>query len=93
MQDEDIRLLTQRAGDRPLDHLEDDIWKGVEAYKRARQTSRTIMPYQACVMVFALFGAAAAGAATASTVASERPAINSAGAELAPSTLLLGIKP
>ncbi len=87
MIDEDINRLAEMSPDRPLDRLEADIWAGVAANNLAKRTSRVVASFQAGIMVIALVGAAAAGAAS---VTPERAAISSAGAALAPSTLLLG---
>jgi hypothetical protein len=93
MIDEDIRTLKELAPDKALDRLEIDIWAGVSEYTQTRRTSRIIASCQAGGMVVALVGAAAVGAATAASAAPQHAVIGSASAELAPSTLLLGIHP
>lgn len=93
MIDEDIRTLQEQPSDKALDRLEADVWAGVTAHRLARRTSRIIASCQVGVMVVTLAGAAAAGAATAASAMSEHTVIGAAGAELAPSTLLLGAWP
>jgi hypothetical protein len=90
MIDNDIVKLSALPADKPLDHLEVDIWAGVAAQNVARRTGRIIASCQAGVMIVALFGAAAAGATTAAMAQTSGTVISSAGTELAPSTLLLG---
>ena len=93
MIDNDISSLAEQPTDRSLDHLEADIWAGVAAQTVARQTGRIIASCQAGVMIVALVGAAAAGATTATLDRTPGTIITSAGADFAPSTLLLGKRP
>ncbi len=93
MIDNDIVRLSALPADMSLDHLEADIWAGVAAQTVARRTTRIIASCQAGVMIVALVGAAAAGATTAAMAQTPGTIISSAGAELAPSTLLLGKHP
>ncbi len=93
MIDDDLTKLANGPTDKPLDHLEADVWAGVAARRMARRTGRIIASCQAAVMLVALVGAAAAGASTAAVVRSPGALITSAGADYAPSTLLLGQRP
>ncbi|MDE2184903.1 MAG: hypothetical protein KGJ78_17965 [Alphaproteobacteria bacterium] len=94
MIDTDISSLAEQPADRSLDHLEADIWAGIAAQTVARRTGRIVASCQAGVMIVALVGAAAAGASTATfDHTSSSTIITSAGADFAPSTLLLGKRP
>ncbi len=93
MIDEEISRLAEQPADRSLNDLEADIWAGVAAHNVARQTGRIIASCQAGVMLVALLGAAAAGATTAAMGRTPSTIITSAGADFAPSTLLLGQRP
>lgn len=93
MIDEDILTLQEQLPDKALDCLEADVWAGVTAHGLAHRTSRIIASCQIGVMVATLAGAAAAGAATAASTLSDHTVIAASGAELAPSTLLLGTRP
>jgi hypothetical protein len=93
MKKDDFSLLTAQPSDKSLDRLESDVWERVEAYKRAQQSSRLIMSYQAGAVAVVLFAAAAVGTSGAPTVVTETATVQSPGAELTPSALLLGIRP
>lgn len=93
MIDDDLSRLADQPADRLLDRLEGDVWAGVAAHNAARRTGRIIALCQAGVMVVALFGAAVAGATTVRVDHTPGSVITSAGAEFAPSTLLLGQRP
>lgn len=93
MIDDDLSRITRQPADRPLDHLEADVWAGVAARTAARRTGRIVASCQAAVMLVALVGAAAAGASTVTADRSPGAFITAAGADYAPSTLLLGQRP
>jgi hypothetical protein len=93
MKKDDLSLLTAQPSDKSLDRLESDVWERVEACKRAHQSSRLIMSYQAGAVAVVLFAAAAVGTTGTLTVVTETATVQSPGAELTPSALLLGIRP
>jgi hypothetical protein len=91
MIEDDIHQLDQLPVDRSLDLLETDIWRGVAARALKRQAARKVVSLQCAVMVCALFGSVVAG------ISLGRPnrtagaaAVLATGAELMPSSLLLG---
>ena len=91
MIENDIRQLDERALDRSLDQLEADIWRGVAARTRQRQTARRVTSFQGGVMALGLLGSVAAGISLArSGGAMGAESVLTAGSELMPSSLLLG---
>lgn len=92
MIDDDIRSLTGQAPDRPLDTLEADVWKGVDARLEANRISRLVLSYQALVAATALVLSLVAGNQIGHTLARDVTEHDSfaTGMEHAPSTLLLG---
>jgi hypothetical protein len=94
MFENDIRELDERALDHSLDQLEADIWRGVAARNRQRQTARRVTSFQGCVMALGLLGSVAAGISLArSGGATGAESVLTAGSELMPSSLLLGERP
>lgn len=93
MMDDDLRAIMGQRPDRTLSHLEADIWAGVRKAELTRRTGRVIASCQLVVLVAALIGSAVAGAASVAATSPETGDIGHAGADLAPSTLLLGLKP
>jgi|GEM_PF-6463595 len=93
MKNDDFNLLADQPLDKALDYLESDVWAGVEAHRRAQQSSRLLMSYQAGAMAVVLFAAAAVGTTGVASPAAETVTVQSPGGELAPSALLLGIRP
>jgi hypothetical protein len=91
MIEDDIHQLDQRPLDRSLEMLEADVWRGVGARALKRQAARKVVSIQCVVMVCALFGSVAAGISTSRPGRTEGPSLAFAtGAELMPSSLLLG---
>ena len=93
MKKDDLSLLTAQPSDKSLDRLESDVWERVEVYRRTQQSSRLIMSYQAGAMAVVLFAAAAVGTTTTVPPVTGTVTVEYPGAELAPSALLLGIRP
>ena len=93
MIDDDLSRLARELGGRRLNRLESDIWAGIAAHNAARRTGRIIASCQVGVMIAALVGAAAAGATTVRVDRGPGSIMTSAGADFAPSTLLLGQRP
>jgi hypothetical protein len=90
MVEADIRRLDAQPG-RSLDVLEADIWLGVDARIKTRMEWRVLISCQATVLAIALLGSMAIGSQTAvfgGPVAG--PGIFSAGADLSPSSRLIG---
>ncbi|MDE2265463.1 MAG: hypothetical protein KGL29_06150 [Alphaproteobacteria bacterium] len=93
MIDDDLSRIARQPPDRSLDHLEADVWAGVATLSAARRTGRIVASCQAAVMLVVLVVAAATGASTAAGDRSPGTFITAAGADYAPSTLLLGQRP
>ena len=93
MMDEDLRALMEQSPDTTLNRLEADIWAGVQREELARRTGRVIASCQLMVLVIALVGGAVAGASTVASANLQNNELGHVGADLAPSTLLLGFKP
>ena len=91
MIDDDIRQLDQRERDHSLSQLESDIWRGVAARARRREATRRITSFQGVIVVFALFGSAAAGLRIVQPVDTPSAVgVLASGIDLMPSSLLLG---
>ena len=93
MRNDDLNLLAGQPTDKSLDRLESDVWEHVEAYKRIQQSSRLVMSYQAGAMAVVLFAAAAVGTTGGDAAFTEPSTVQAPGGDLAPSALLLGIRP
>lgn len=94
MFEDDIRQLDERALDCSLDRLETDIWLGVAARARQRQTARRVTSFQGVVMALALLVSVAAGIGAARPrAATSHYAVLATGFELMPSNLLLSYAP
>jgi hypothetical protein len=88
---DDIQKLDRAAGKHPLNHLEADIWRGVEARLEANRALRTILSCQVAVLALALFSSVAAGTRVAMNVTPRSiPSMLSVGADLSPSSRLTG---
>ena len=93
MRNDDLNLLAGQPTDKSLDRLESDVWERVGAYKRTQQSSRLVMSYQAGAMAVVLFAAAAVGTTGGDAAFTETTTVQAPGGDLAPSALLLGIRP
>ena len=91
MIDDDIQELDRRAQLRPLDRLEADIWRGVEARVHSDRALRTIVSCQVAVLTVALFSSMVAGTRVAMNATPRPiPSVLSLATELSPSSRLIG---
>lgn len=91
MIEKDIQKLLDRDSAFDLRRLEADVWKREANVSATQRANRLLASWQAAVIVFAVFGSAAAGISTARSAASTHPSnLLASGEELAPSSLLFG---
>jgi hypothetical protein len=91
MIDKDIETLDHAAGRRPLNHLEADIWRELEARLQANRTLRIFLSCQAAVLAVAVFSSVAVGSHFAmNAMPRPVPSVLSVAADLSPTTRLTG---
>lgn len=91
MLDDDLQRLNSLPGCRSLNHLEADIWAGVETHERGNRMARLIYTCQAAVFVMGMIISAAAGTHTApARTTSDVLNVLSAQADLSPASRLIG---
>jgi hypothetical protein len=91
MIEDDIATLDRGASKRPLDRLEADIWRGVEARLEQKRAARTVLSCQVVVLAVALFSSVAVGQRIAMNVAPRSvPSVLSIATEFSPSSRLMG---
>jgi len=86
-----IELLAVAANDRPLDHMEADVRRGIALRRAQARAAAALAPVGLASVSLALAMGAAVGGMTAATAASSHSSNTfSVATELAPSTLLEG---
>jgi hypothetical protein len=85
-----IDRLARSATDRPLDHFEAQVSRGVAQWRAQARARAALAPVRLASIVLALALGVTAGGVAAAAMAARPPGAFSVGADLAPSTLLDG---
>ncbi len=85
-----LEKLAQNSPEPPLDRLEADVWRRIEAVRLGRFDARLASAVQMAAAAIALFAGAIAGSMQATSLlrVTDEMSVFSANADLAPSTLL-----